>query len=146
MFRIRRIYDDTLTIDRKALDEVQQILRSQFSAVSESEIASLSQKLSNPLKYRFRTILFVADDMKLRVKGFALLNHAPNLSFCFLDFIAVDPKNSGRRNRRRALPACSRRGLRPRQCRHLHGVPARRPEDLPRFSRGEAKPGATQVL
>lgn len=93
MFRIRRIYDDTLTIDRKALDEVQQILRSQFSAVSESEIGSLSQKLSNPLKYRFRTILFVADDMKLRVKGFALLNHAPNLSFCFLDFLAVDPKN-----------------------------------------------------
>jgi len=92
MFRIRRIYDDTLTIDRKAIDQVQQILRSQFSAVSESEIGSLSQKLSNPLKYRFRTILFVADDMKLRVKGFALLNHAPNLSFCFLDFIAVDPK------------------------------------------------------
>lgn len=94
MFRIRRIYDDTLTIDRKAIDQVQQILRSQFSAVSESEIASLSQKLSNPLKYRFRTILFVADDMKLRVKGFALLNHAPNLSFCFLDFIAVDPKTA----------------------------------------------------
>jgi len=92
MFRIRRIYDDTLAIDRETIDQVQQILRSQFSAVSESEINSLAQKLSNPLKYRFRTILFVADDMKPRVKGFALLNHAPDLSFCFLDFISVDPK------------------------------------------------------
>jgi len=92
MFRIRRIYDDTLSIDRETIEQVQQILRSQFSAVSEGEISSLAQKLSNPLKYRFRTILFVADDMKPRVKGFALLNHAPDLSFCFLDFLSVDPK------------------------------------------------------
>ncbi|MHB1014663.1 MAG: acetylpolyamine amidohydrolase [Desulfurivibrionaceae bacterium] len=94
MFRIRRIYDDTLTIDHETIDQVQQILRSQFSGVSESEIKSLAQKLSNPLKYRFRTILFVADDMKPRVKGFALFNHAPDLSFCFLDFISVDPKTA----------------------------------------------------
>ncbi len=92
MFRIRRIYDDTLAIDREAIGRVQQILRSQFSGVSENEIGSLGQELSNPLKYRFRTILFIADGMKLRVKGFALLNHAPDLSFCFLDFISVDPK------------------------------------------------------
>lgn len=96
MFRIRRIYDDTLTIDRETIEQVQQILRSQFSAISEGEINSLAQKLSNPLKYRFRTILFVADDMKPRVKGFALLNHAPDLSFCFLDFISVDPKSAAR--------------------------------------------------
>lgn len=96
MFRIRRIYDDTLTIDRETIEQVQQILRSQFSAISESEINSLAQKLSNPLKYRFRTILFVADDMKPKVKGFALLNHAPDLSFCFLDFISVDPKSAAR--------------------------------------------------
>jgi acetoin utilization deacetylase AcuC-like enzyme/GNAT superfamily N-acetyltransferase len=92
MFRIRRIYDDTIAIDQEAIAQVQQILRSQFSALSESEIGKLGQKLSNPLKYRFRTILFIADDMRHRVKGFALLNHAPDLSFCFLDFISVDPK------------------------------------------------------
>ncbi len=92
MFRIRRIYDNTLTIDREAIAQVQRILRSQFSAVPESEVASLARKLSDPLKYRFRTILFIADDMKQRVKGFALLNHAPDLSFCFLDFISVDPR------------------------------------------------------
>jgi len=94
MFCIRRIYDNTLSVDREAIAQVQQILRSQFSAISESDITSLAQKLSNPLKYRFRTILFVAHDMKHRVKGFALLNHAPDLSFCFLDFISVDPKSA----------------------------------------------------
>jgi len=92
MFRIRRVYDDTLAVDRQALDQVRRILRSQFAAVTEEEIASLGQKLGNPLKYRFRTILFVAEGAKIQVRGFALLNHAPDLGFCFLDFLSVEPR------------------------------------------------------
>ena len=91
MFRIRRVYDDTLRIDREAVAQVQQILRSQFSGLSEKEISGLSAKLSNPLKHQFRSILFVAEDNRRRVKGFALMLHAPDLDFCYLDFISVDP-------------------------------------------------------
>lgn len=94
MFRIRRVYDDTLAVDRESLDQVRQILRSQFSAVAEEELVNLGQKLSNPLKYRFRTVLFIAEGMKSRIKGFALLNHASDINFCFLDFISVAPKAS----------------------------------------------------
>ena len=91
MFRIRRVYDDSIPIDRDAVSQVQAILRSQFAALPESEIRKLPQTLRNPLKYRFRSILFVADDSRARIKGFALLLHAPDLNFCYLDFISVDP-------------------------------------------------------
>lgn len=96
MFRIRRVYDHTLPIDRDALDQVQEILRKQFSALDGKEIDALPEKLVNPLKYRFRTILFVAEGKRHRVLGFALMNHAPDLNFCYLDFISVKPaRNAG---------------------------------------------------
>ena len=95
MFRIRRIYDNALAIDREAISEVQRILRLQFAELSEETVSSLAGKLADPLKYRLRTILFVANDNRGRVKGFAILNHAPDLHFCYLDFISVDLITSG---------------------------------------------------
>jgi len=90
LFRIRRVYDSVLKIDQTAIGQVRKILQSQFSAIPDQEIRELAKKLSNPLKYRFRTILFIAENIRHEVKGFALLNHAPDLNFCFLDFISVD--------------------------------------------------------
>lgn len=95
MFRIRRIYDNALAIDRDAICEVQRILRLQFAEIPEEAASSLARKLADPLKYRLRTILFVANDNRGRVKGFAILNHAPDLRFCYLDFISVDLITSG---------------------------------------------------
>jgi acetoin utilization deacetylase AcuC-like enzyme/GNAT superfamily N-acetyltransferase len=95
MFRIRRIYDDTLPLDREAIVQVQGILRSQFGALSEADVNKLPGQLRNPLKYRFRCILFVADNVRGKVRGFALLQHAPDVDFCCLDFISVEPKGSG---------------------------------------------------
>jgi acetoin utilization deacetylase AcuC-like enzyme len=91
LFLIRRVHDNSLEIDRASISEVQEILRRQFRTLTEREIASLPQKLANPFKYRFRTILFVAEAMRHQVKGFALLNHAPDLGFCYLDFISAMP-------------------------------------------------------
>jgi acetoin utilization deacetylase AcuC-like enzyme/GNAT superfamily N-acetyltransferase len=91
MFRIRRVYDASLEIDRQAIEQVVKILSSQFAAVPAGELRLLSQKLANPLKYQFRTILFVAENQRHEVKGCAILNHAPDLGFCFLDYISVKP-------------------------------------------------------
>jgi acetoin utilization deacetylase AcuC-like enzyme/GNAT superfamily N-acetyltransferase len=95
MFRIRRIYDNALEIDRDAIHQVLRILREQFADLPEKSPSTLARKLEDPLKYRLRTILFVADDSRGRVKGFAILNHAPDLHFCYLDFISVDVMTSG---------------------------------------------------
>ncbi|MBN2125106.1 MAG: histone deacetylase family protein [Deltaproteobacteria bacterium] len=95
MFRIRRIYDDTLPVDGRVIGEVQQILREQFPLLSEETVRKMPEQLRDPLKFRFRSILFVAEGARGRVKGFALLQHAPDLAFCYLDFIAAATRRTG---------------------------------------------------
>jgi len=53
------------------------------------DIAKLPEQLRNPMKYRFRSILFVAEGAKGKIDGFTLLCHAPFLKFCFLDYIST---------------------------------------------------------
>ena len=89
LFRIRKIYDDTTPANREVVAQVQDILRTQFSALRAEEIDKLAEQLRNPFKYRFRAILFVAESGKGQVKGFALLLHAPDLKFCYLEYISA---------------------------------------------------------
>jgi acetoin utilization deacetylase AcuC-like enzyme/GNAT superfamily N-acetyltransferase len=95
MFRIRRVYDDTFPVDKDAIVRVQQILREQFPSLHEEKITELPEQLRNPLKYRFRSILFIAEGERGRVKGFAILQHAPDLNFCYLDFMAAGRRQTG---------------------------------------------------
>lgn len=96
MFRIRRIYEATLPANLETIGQVQAILRDQFPGVAEEDIAKIKDQLANPLKHRFRTILYVADDSGRRVKGFALLMHATDLNFCYLDYISAARFITGR--------------------------------------------------
>ena len=96
MFRIRRVLDDVLPSDRAAVAQVQEILRTQFTALSPKDIDRLPEQLHHPLKYRFRFILFVAEDARGHVKAFALLSHEPTLRFCFIDFISAELGKTGR--------------------------------------------------
>ncbi|MBN2243984.1 MAG: histone deacetylase family protein [Acidobacteria bacterium] len=96
MFRIRRIYDSSLPSSIDAIEQVKKILHDQFPGVDEKDIAKINDQLVNPLKHRFRSILFVADDSSRRVKGFALLMHAADLDFCYLDFISAARFVTGR--------------------------------------------------
>ncbi len=96
MFRIRKIFDDVLPANRAAIEQVQSILRTQFSGLAASDIEKIPEQLHDPLKYRFRSVLFVAEDARGRVRGFALLMHAPDLKFSYLDFISAAPQETGR--------------------------------------------------
>ncbi|MDD5126928.1 MAG: hypothetical protein PHR43_02350 [Dehalococcoidales bacterium] len=95
MFRIRRVYDSLTPANKEAVTQVQSILKTQFPSLPEKEIAELPRKLLNPLKYRFRAILFVAEDRE-KVQGLALLSHEPILNFCYLDYLASAKRISGR--------------------------------------------------
>lgn len=88
MFVIRRIHDDLLSVNQRAIAAVQQMLREQFRAVSEEKIAELPQRLRDPSTHKFRSVVLVAETAR-GVKGFAILMHAPDLRFCYLDFIAT---------------------------------------------------------
>lgn len=95
MFRIRRIFDDSLPVDQRAVAQVQEIIRAQFPGARPEDSAGLADKLRNPLKYQFRHLLFVADDSQGTVRGFALVAHEPQLRFFFLDYIATGKQLSG---------------------------------------------------
>jgi acetoin utilization deacetylase AcuC-like enzyme/GNAT superfamily N-acetyltransferase len=96
MFRVRRILDDILPLDRRAITQVQDLMREQFVDAPEADAASLPERLHNPLKYRFRTLLFVADDMRGQVKGFAHASIEPSVRLVFLDYIASGSRLTGR--------------------------------------------------
>ena len=96
MFRIRYISGTTLPIDKAAIEQVRHILQEQFPGLRTSEVTSLSEKLSNPLKFRYRSILFVAENGKGTVLGFALLSHEPHLQFGFLDYLSSSSRLTSR--------------------------------------------------
>jgi len=62
MFVIRRIYDAATPHNRERLAQVQAILRAQFPGIKEATVRRLPDQLTNPLKYRFRSVLLVAED------------------------------------------------------------------------------------
>ncbi|MEN6474963.1 MAG: hypothetical protein ABFD81_13185, partial [Syntrophaceae bacterium] len=96
MFVIRRIHDDILPVNRKALAQVRLILMQQFPDLRSIDMDKIPEMLTNPLKHRFRAILYVAEDAKGEVKGLALLSHDPELKFCFLDYISTIMRLEGR--------------------------------------------------
>ncbi|MGD8562326.1 MAG: hypothetical protein PVG03_07320 [Desulfarculaceae bacterium] len=96
MFKIRRVYDDLRPIDRDAVAQVQAILAAQFPDAPVQDVSGLPRRLRDPLEDRFRWLLFVAEDQRALVRGFALVAHAPDLNFCYLDYISTSSPMSGR--------------------------------------------------
>ncbi len=95
MFRIRRVMDDSTPANRAAIEEVQAILHAQFPKMSNAEIDKLPEQLRDPMKYRFRSIILVAEDGSDHVRAFALLLYAPDLQFCYLEEISAAPGKTG---------------------------------------------------
>jgi acetoin utilization deacetylase AcuC-like enzyme/GNAT superfamily N-acetyltransferase len=96
MFRIRRIFDDVSPLNKQTLTQVSILLKQQFDALKPEKIDRIPSVLRHPVKYGFRTILYVAEDNLFRLQGLALLDHEEDLSFCFLDYLTSQPLYSGR--------------------------------------------------
>lgn len=97
MFRIRRIHDDVLEANRNAIAQAQALMRAQFPGIRAETVDELPALLRDPLAHQFRTVLFVAERQRQNdVRGFAIVAHAPDLEFCYLDFISAAPKETGR--------------------------------------------------
>lgn len=91
MFRIRKITEAYFASNEIALEQVFTIIRKQFPDIKESKIQEINQQLVDPLKFKFSSILFIVEDAKSNVRGFALLLYMSDKNFCFLDYIAVKP-------------------------------------------------------
>ena len=95
MFRIQKLHDVTTPANRRLVAQVQAMLRVQFHKLSEKDIAKLPTQLANPLKYSFRSILLVAEGDANTVRGFALLLHAADLDFTYLDYVCAGRGETG---------------------------------------------------
>jgi hypothetical protein len=62
MFRIHKVFDASTVANRQLISQVQAMLRVQFHGLEERDIAKLPAQLADPMKYRFRSILLVAED------------------------------------------------------------------------------------
>lgn len=90
MFRIRTITNNFYPRDINAIEQVKQILISHFPAVDPQQFDLIPEQMKNPLKYKFSVRVFVVENYSGFVKGFAMLYYAPDINFCFLDYIATN--------------------------------------------------------
>jgi acetoin utilization deacetylase AcuC-like enzyme/GNAT superfamily N-acetyltransferase len=95
MFRIRKVLDNTSSANREAIKQVLSILSGQFPAARKEEFLKLPQQLNDPLKYEYRSILFVAENGVGKVKGFAMLLHLPDIGIAYLELISAAPGRTG---------------------------------------------------
>jgi len=91
LFKIRKITDTYLPSNSQAIDQVFNILKLHFPSVKQEKINQILEQMKDPLKYRFSVSLFVAEDGRSNVKGFAILFYMPDKNFCYLDYLAVKP-------------------------------------------------------
>ncbi len=73
------------------MEKVKGIIKTQFPLLAESKIDEIDNQMIDPLKYKYQTSLFIAEDINDAVRGFALMLYMSDLRFCYLDFIAVSP-------------------------------------------------------
>jgi len=96
MLRIRKVADATTAVNRAAIEAAQKIMREQFPAMPDYDIAKLPEQLANPLKHRFVSRLFVAENARDQTLGVALLLHAPDIGFSYLEIISTALGRTGR--------------------------------------------------
>ncbi len=95
MFRIRRVYDNILSPDRVAIEQVQAMLTDRFPGLEEKEVAGLPEKLRNPVGHGFRAFLYVVENQRRTVKAFALVYHEAEIDFVWLEFLASGAGSGG---------------------------------------------------
>ncbi|MBU3926879.1 MAG: histone deacetylase family protein [Bacteroidetes bacterium] len=96
MFRIRKISNPHLSVNIQTMTKIKEIISQQFPDINPKKIDEISAQLTDSLKYKYQAKIFVAEDEKSTIRGFALFLYMPDLQFCYLDYIAVSPgKTSG---------------------------------------------------
>lgn len=95
MLKFRKIRGALPASDQTAVEEVQAIMRSQFPLMPAGDVDKLPEQLTDPMTFGFVTELLVSEDNKGRVNAFAILLHAPDLSFAYLETLSTAPTRGG---------------------------------------------------
>lgn len=91
MLKIRKISSPYLRENKEAMAKISELVKSQFPGVNADKIDTLDSQLADPLSNKFLSLLFIADDFRGNLRGFAIMLYMSDLNFCYLDYIAVIP-------------------------------------------------------
>jgi acetoin utilization deacetylase AcuC-like enzyme len=91
MLRIRKISNPYLASDKLAMEHIKSMISVQFPDLWKAKIDMLDEQMVNPLKFKYHTTLFVAENIHETILGFAVIKFMPDHKFCFLDLIATSP-------------------------------------------------------
>ncbi len=94
MIRIRKISNPYLEVNIRKMEKVKEIIKTQIPFLAHKKIEEIEDQMVDPLKYKYQTTLFIAEDINDAVRGFALLLYMSDLRFCFLDYVAVSPEKT----------------------------------------------------
>ncbi len=89
MFRIRRVYDDILPVNKTAIRGARKILETQFSGLTEQDIDEVFETIRNPLTKGLHGIMLVAEDQRGVVLGMAVVLRDRALEFAVLEYLAA---------------------------------------------------------
>lgn len=89
MFRIRRVHDTLLSSNLDAVRQVQALLSDRIPLAAAADVREIPELLRDPLKKQLGAMLWVAEDGKGVVRGFALMLYAPDLGLAWLDWISA---------------------------------------------------------
>ncbi len=89
MFRIRHLSDAAAPANRRAIAEIQGIIRDRFSEMPQRDIEKIPDQIADPIRYEFVSDVFVMEDGRGHIRAFAILLVDPALSFGFLELIAT---------------------------------------------------------
>ncbi len=91
MFKIRKISNPYLRENKDVMVKIRELVKSQFPGVDAEKIDALDSQMADPVSSKFLSLLFVAEDFRGNIRGFAIMLFMSDLKFCFLDYIAVNP-------------------------------------------------------
>ncbi len=88
MFRIRHLSDASAPANKRAITEIQTIIRDRFALMPARDIEKIPDQVADPVRYEFVSDVFVMEDGRGHIRAFAILLVDPALSFGFLELIA----------------------------------------------------------
>ncbi|OFX88709.1 MAG: histone deacetylase [Bacteroidetes bacterium GWF2_33_16] len=94
MLRIRRIFNPYNKANIRKIERIKEIIQIQFPGISQKKINKLESELLDPIKHKYQSMLFVAEDINDAIRGFAILLYMPDHKLCYLDLIAVSPEKA----------------------------------------------------
>jgi len=95
MFRIRKVLDPLSPGNKDTIEQVRSILAAQFPTARQIDLQKIPDQLLDPLRFRYRSVLFVAENSRGKVKGFAVTLHLTDFNILYLELISAAPGITG---------------------------------------------------